>query len=269
MTIGDYEVFRKRGYALAGGLTDLSQRASVYFHMYQDSGKRNVFPLIAAHGALWAAGYFKRGLRGGQTLSAQYLFNPTLRAQKLQAAQDFANKFRNINRRVCAESYAIYYYTKHFSKNDMIIALAGESLANALYACHESNTSGTPFSREQRAALFLAFFSWEQNNIVAPSVTQAFAEFDWPAVKYFALRPTIAFSYFGKDYVLRFADFSSRDERIAKGLLAYEKAEEVGLPQAEQALRDYQIMPQEFFRDARAYYDGLTMALYFQQHAVN
>ncbi len=59
MTIDAYEALRKKGFALAGGIGDLRQRACIYLHLYQDSGGRNVFPLIAAHGALWAGRFFR------------------------------------------------------------------------------------------------------------------------------------------------------------------------------------------------------------------
>lgn len=108
MTREAYETLRKKGFALAGGLRDLSQRACVYHHMYADSGNRNVFPLLAAHGALWASGYFKKGMFGGRVLSIQYLLTPWLVKPHLDALSEFADKFRDINRRVCAESYALY-----------------------------------------------------------------------------------------------------------------------------------------------------------------
>src|SRR3954468_130726 len=95
-----YEALRAQGFRLSGGLGDLRQRACVYHHMYEDSGGRNIFPLIAAHGALWAAGYFRKGMLGGRVLSAQYVFRTGLRAAKLESLSDFANKFRDINRRV-------------------------------------------------------------------------------------------------------------------------------------------------------------------------
>ncbi len=62
MTTAAYQNLRQRGIQLAGRVGDFRQRACIYHHMYADSAGRNVFPLIAAHGALWAAGYFKKGL---------------------------------------------------------------------------------------------------------------------------------------------------------------------------------------------------------------
>ncbi|QNM96191.1 hypothetical protein [Chitinimonas koreensis] len=259
MTAAAYQALRSKGYRLAGGLDDLQQRACVYHHLYQDSGRRNVFPLIAAHGALWAAGYFRRGMLAGQLLSLQYLARPARRRAQLQALADFADRFRDINRRVCAESYALYHYTRQYGAGPVGSSM-GEAFTEALLACHASNAGGTPFAPEQREALFREFFLWEQAHIVAPSVTAAYAGFHWPAIRYLALRPTVEFAYFGQAHGLPFADFSSRQERVEKGLQAYRRAEAVGLDRVEQALRDYRLMPRAFFHDSIAYYRQVELA---------
>lgn len=257
MTKEAYEILREKGFALAGGLRDLSQRACVYHHMYEDSGNRNVFPLLAAHGALWASGYFKKGMFGGKVLSIQYLLTPWLAKRHLDSLSEFADKFRGINRRVCAESYALYYYTRSHEENDFIRSIIGNDFAKVLYECHRSNDLGSRFSRESREELFNQFFRWEQENIVAPSVTEAYATFHWRAVKYLALRPRIEFSYFGKGYDLPFEDFSSKQERMAKGVVAYRRAEHVGMAHVEEALRCYRILPAAFFHDPRAHYQAI------------
>ena len=112
MTFEAYEALRMDGYAMAGELDDLARRADVYRTMFRASGQRNVFPLIAAHGALWAVGYFELGKLGGMLMSLPYLLTPALRREKLAGLKVFADKFKDINRRVCAESYAIYHYTR-------------------------------------------------------------------------------------------------------------------------------------------------------------
>lgn len=260
MTKEAYEVLREKGFALAGGLSDLSQRASVYHHMYEDSGHRNVFPLIAAHGALWASGYFRKGMLGGKILSAQYFLVPWRIRENLASLAEFADKFRDINRRVCAESYAIYYYTKTHPEDEFIRSMIGGEFSEIICECHRANELGNPFSGSSRKELFYQFFRWEQENIVAPSVMAAYETFHWPSVKYLALRPTVEFSYFGKGFTLPFDDFSSKEERMNKGLMAYLRAEEVGLAHVEDSLRRYRIMPTEFFLDSRAYYANIEQA---------
>ena len=239
MTSAHYAALKKEGYLLAGELDDVNRRAWVYHQMYLDSGKRSVFPLIAAHGALWAVGYFRLGRLGGMLLSLRYLLMPAVRRAKLAALAQFADRFRDINRRVCAESYAIYHYTKRHGGDDFIRAVIGDGFADCLCACHASNQDDTPFGKAMREKLFLHFFNWEQAHIVGPAVTDAFEEFDWEHVARLARRTKLTFSYFGKDFKVRFHNFASTEERISRGLQVYRRAEEVGLDQVERALASY------------------------------
>ena len=57
----EYDRLIAEGVRLAGRLADVPQRAAAYHHVFFDSGRNHVFPLIAAHGALWARGYFAFG----------------------------------------------------------------------------------------------------------------------------------------------------------------------------------------------------------------
>lgn len=254
----EFRALQKKGNVLAGELGDLVQRASVYHHMYQDSNGRNVFPLIAAHGALWASGYFNRGMMAGKLLSIQFLLNPSKRKAKMLSLFEFADKFREINRQVCAEAYALYHYTKRntdVSELDLKYSYRPE-LLEILYKCHNSDT----FTEKDRKVLFFEFFSWEQENIVAPSVEAAYEKFDWGVVKRLALKPNVEFAYFG-DKNLRFVDFSSKVERIEKGLKAFIRAEEVGLDEVEKALYQYGIMPSQFFENPVKFHVQLSAAL--------
>ena len=231
-----YAALRDKGRLMAGSIADLGQRACVYHHMYADSGGRNVFPLIAAHGALWAAGYFKKGMFGGKLFSLRYFLAPRLRREKLRSLGAFADQFRDINRRVCAESYAIYYYTKYHGGDAFIRSVIGDAFADALCACHADDA----FPPAMREDLFRAFFNWEQSNIVGPAVEQAFRQFDWGAIKALARQPRIEFAYFGPHFYMRFDDFTVTAERIVRGLQAYRRAEEVGLDHVEHMLGTYQ-----------------------------
>ena len=80
-----YANVEREAVALAGGLTALSQRATVYRHLFLASGGDHAFPLIAAHGALWAGGYFRFGMRLGAALSW-----PLLRSISLKPCVRFA-----------------------------------------------------------------------------------------------------------------------------------------------------------------------------------
>ncbi|MDD0841341.1 hypothetical protein [Pseudomonas sp. Gutcm_11s] len=228
---------------LAGALTDLAQRASVYHHLYQDSGGRNVFPLIAAHGALWGAGYFALGMKVGTLLSAQFLFSPDQRRAKLRQLHAFADAFREINRQVCVEAYTAYHFSKLHGDHPGAERYLQPRLLAALNRCHHAQARGEPLAQAERSELFEAFFLWEQEFIVGPAVERALAALDWPLIRRVALRPRI--------------DFASTAERIEKGMRAYELAEQAGLAQVEIDLRRYGVLPQAFFRDSAEHFAAL------------
>lgn len=259
MTIAAYQNLRQLGLQLAGGMDDLCQRVGVYHHMYTDSGGRNTFPLIAAHVGLHAVDFYRKGELAGQVLSLLHVLWPRRRRARLDSLAGFIHQFRDINRQVCAESYAIYYYTKQYGQTAEIESVIGREFATLLCRCHESQRSGSVFAPEERAALFSAFFGWEQDHIVAPAVKAAFQHFDWPLIKALALRPKIRFSYFGR-HPIRFKDFSSKAERIQHGLEAYARAEAIGLDRVEAALADYHIMPKSFLQNPEQYFDGVMRA---------
>lgn len=265
--LSEYESIREDGYKLAGGLCDLSQRASIYYHMYEDSGGRNVFPLIAAHGALWASGYFSKGMKVGKILSIQYLYNPKLLFTKYSSLKKFADAFRDINRRVCAEAYCVYHFTKKYGHTDFSRNIVPLPLLEMLNLCHFSKKRNTHFSQEHRKKLFEAFFLWEQEVIVSPAVETAIKNFDWPLVKFLAMRPKIEFSYFDKKNGLQFVNFSSRKERIALGLQAYELAELVGFKFVEESIKSYKIMPNRFFDNTSEFF--LSVKEVANCHSVN
>ena len=261
----EYNELRRIGYSLAGGLNDLSQRAAVYYHLYEDSEGRNIFPLMAAHGALWAKGYFQKGMWAGKVLSLQYSYNPKHLIQKYNSLIDFANAFRDINRRVCAEAYCAYHFTKKYGKTKFAEQVIPQKLLAALNHCHYSQSINAPLNSVERRALFEAFFLWEQETIVSPAVENAVEMFMWPSVKWFAMKPKIEFAYFGKGVGLQFTDFSVKAERIEKGLKAFELAEKVGYKAVEQAIAYYKIMPQNFFNSTSFYFLNIYKAAGFSR----
>ncbi len=259
----EYKELRRIGYSLAGGLSDLSQRAAVYYHLYEDSEGRNIFPLMAAHGALWAKGYFQKGMRAGKLLSLQYAYNPKYLTQKYKSLIDFANAFRDINRRVCAEAYCVYHFTKKYGQTKFAEQVIPKQLLITLNHCHYSQSIGKPLNNVERRSLFEAFFLWEQETIVSPGVEKAVENFTWPSVKWIAMRPKIEFAYFGKGVGLQFKDFSLKAERIEKGLEAYELAEKVGYKAVERAISHYKIMPKSFFNNTNFYFLNVYKAAGF------
>jgi hypothetical protein len=256
-----YRQFHDEGTRLAGGLSDLAQRAAVYHHVYYDSGRNHIFPLIAAHGALWARGHFAFGKNLAWWLSWQYGYDESLRQRQLDAVEAFANTLRDINRRVCADTYASYHFTARFGGHPDAARIVSPSLLEVLNQVHAARRSGRELTSGQKQAVFEAHFLNEQEYVVGPTIAQGTAELAWPLVKWIALRPTIRFAYFPAGEQLCFRDFSNREERVRNGLRAFRFAAQVGWNETAAALRDYAILPAEFFVDERRHFNALKQTV--------
>jgi hypothetical protein len=255
-----YSQLRAEATALAGGLTDLPQRASVYHHLYKHSNGNHVFPLLAAHGALWAKGYFQMGMKLGWALSWRYI-KANERKDKLHQLVEFANAFRDINRRVCVETFTIYYLCRqpdllHFSEHHM-----PNSLIDKMIKCNAATDKSEYLSNDAKRELFGEFFLWEQHNIVGPAVDAAVKAFEWPQLKKVALRPALRFSYLPWLRPLRFDDFASMPERVERGFQAYDAASLAGWANVERALRKYRIMPGPFFTNSETYFEKVCRSV--------
>lgn len=252
------------GTRLAGSLTALSQRATTYHHLFRDSGGNHVFPLIAAHGALWARGYFAFGMKLGRCLSWQYFLDAEHRRRQLAALDEFASAFRDVNRRVCIDTYANYHFAAQFGEHPEAAEILDPQLLDALNRVHAARRAGRELSDADKRIVFESHFLHEQTHVVGPSLQIAVENFDWPLVREIALRPLIKFAFFREREFFWFRNFASREERIDKGLRAFEAAASVGWQRVESTLRDYDILPSAFFADSVRYFadlrEGLTAA---------
>lgn len=235
----DYAAARREAELMAGAARDLAQRAVVYHHLFRHSGGGHAFPLLAAHGALWASGYLAWGGRLGAALSLSAPHRPAQRRARLADLAAFAEAFREINRRVCVEVYASYRFTLAHGEAAGAEAHVDPVLLDALNRCHHAGRRMRALGEAERAHVFEVVFRWEQRAVVAPAVAAAVAGFRWEPVRRLALRPAIRFSYMPHRETLRFSDFADTDERIEKGLRAYGIAEAVGWGTVEARLSRY------------------------------
>ncbi len=249
-----YEILRREAELLVGSRYDLIRRVAVYHHLYRHSGGNHVFPLIAAHGALWANWYFRWGMRIGRILSLQYLFDSPLQKRRLADLRIYADAYRDINRRVCIETYCVYHFSRLYGHLPNADAYVPAELLQKMMNCHVAAAQKRELDAQARADLFNAFFLWEQDTIVAPAVEHATDVFYWPILKAIALRPSIRFAYFPFKRRLNFSYFVDKHERIEKGFAAYAIAEQVGLDAVEQKLSRYKIMPRAFHDDSEKHF---------------
>lgn len=247
------------GTRLAGSLTALSQRATTYHHLFQDSHGNHVFPLIAAHGALWARGYFALGMKLGRWLSWQYLFDVERRQQQLRALDEFADAFRDVNRRVCIDSYANYHFTAQFGEQPEAAEIVDPQLLDALNRVHAACRAGISLSDADKRHVFEAHFLYEQAHVVGPRITEAAERFAWPLVRFIALRPLVKFAFLPERQFLWFRNFACREERIKNGLRAFDIAAASGWDHVEQTLQAYDVLPAEFFANSVDYFAELRL----------
>lgn len=256
-----YARLQREGERLAGGLADLPQRAATYHHLFEHSGGNHVFPLIAAHGALWASGYFRFGMRLGACLSWQYALSPEVRRRRLAALRRFADAFREINRRVCVDSYAVYHFTARFGRHRQADAFVPAEVLDALNRLHAAGRGGRELTDRQRRAVFVAHFLNEQRSIVAPGIEAAVRDFDWPLVRLLALKPLIRFAYFPRRRWLWFSHFDDQQQRIERGLEAFDLAAAAGWNYTAASLRRYAVLPDAFFAGSARHFADLRASL--------
>ena len=230
---------------LAGRNCDLAQRATVYHHIYHHSRGNHLFPLIAAHGALWAGGYFAFGMQLGKWLSWTSLFSATSRQHKRELLAEFADAFRNVNRLVCIETYMTYHFSALHGDLPSASHFIPHALLTQLNKVHQARTNGTQLSAVEMREVFKTFFLNEQATVVGPKINAAGLDFDWPLMRYIALMPHVRFAYMS-GLGLQFWNFCDEAQRIKNGMRACDIALDVGLNYVEQTLESYRVLPPQF-----------------------
>lgn len=255
-----HEELRTEGTRLAGSLSDLAQRATFYHHLFEHSHGNHVFPLIAAHGALWAKGYFAFGMMLGDWVNWTSLSRAT-RLKRITALRVFADAFREINRRVCVDTYTSYHFTRIYGDHPLADRFVEPQLLVALNRMHAARRVRQELPDDQKRDIFQRFFRNEQEYVVGPSVQEAVARFDWPLIKFVALKPVIRFAYFPARKRLRFSDFSDQKQRITQGLQAFDWAAEMGWDGVVAALGEYGILPREFFAGSAEHFEMMRTGI--------
>ena len=223
----------------------------MYHHLFEHSGGNHIFPLIAAHGALWARGYFAFGTSLGRCLA--FPSGEQKRQRHLAALEAFANAFRDINRRVCIDTYANYHFVGEFGDHPDAVRFVKPELLTALNRLHAARRQCVELSDPQKRNIFQVHFLNEQENVVAPSIGQATTDFQWPLMKFLAIRPLVRFAYFPGTTIFWFRRFDRTSERIQRGLQAFDIGSNAGWHHVESTLRNYQILPDSFFVDSAAH----------------
>lgn len=240
-----YQQIRTEAERLAGGNGDLAQRATVYHHLYHHSRGNHVFPLIAAHGALWAKGYFSFGRRLARLIACLTDVSPASRRIKLQLLDDFAEAFRNVNRLVCVETYTTYHFTASYGNCPLASEWIPLPLLTQLVRVHQARLHQSSLTPHAKREVFEAFFLHEQKTVVGPKINAAGATFDWPLMRSIALMPYVRFAYM-PNLGLQFWNFCDEGERVKNGMKACDMALHVGLNEVERSLENYRLLGRRF-----------------------
>lgn len=250
-----YESYRLRATELAGGLLDIPRRVRLLYQMYIDSAGNHLFPLIAAHGALWAAGYFEIGGAIGRLIARRYFYNSRERAYRLGLLDEFATGFRRVNRQVCIDTLTNYWFLRDHGAVPEAAQLLPESLVDTLRLVHQNRIAGQRLGSVERRRIFEQSFRCEQEVTVAPGVAEAIAGFDCRVMQFICLHPLVRFRFFPRWRYLVFRNFGQTDERIRRGLQAFEFAERAGDEHVVETLGHYPVMTLDEIRSPLCEFD--------------
>ena len=107
---------------------------------------------------------------------------------------------------------------------------------------HDARGRQREFSAAERRVVFEQSFRCEQEITVAPGVRDAVQGFECRIMRFLCLHPIVRFAYFPRFHALLFRDFADKDDRIAKGMRAFDLAERVGWSHVSRALQEYGVM---------------------------
>ena len=250
----EYEILKTEASQLAGDLLDIPRRVAVLHNLYLDSNGNHAFSLIAAHGALWAWSYFETGGSLGRLMTWRYFYNSTERAYRLGLLNSFAESFREVNRKVCIDTVANYNFVARFGREPNADQILPTRLFEALTLVHAAKDSGAKLAEEVKFNIFIASFHCEQEVTVAPGVKLAVAGFDCPILRRLILRPIVRFRFFPKRNFMFFKDFSETEERIRRGMHAFQLAQSAGWDYVQESMKAYGVMPKDYFDDPQKTY---------------
>jgi hypothetical protein len=248
-----YDAIRATAVQLAGEPGDIAQRVMVHHQIYRDSNGNHAFPLVALHGALWAAGFFETTGRLGDALRARYFYSRRERELRMAMLGGFAQGFKAVNRSVFVDTFTNFYFTRHYGSRNDASSLLHPELFAALNAVHAATQSGIQLKPEQKRLVFSLALQYEQEVTVAPGIKAEVEKFDCPILTFLCLRPLVRFPYFPRRTWMWFRNFADKSERIAKAMRSYDLAAQTGWTTVESAMRLSPVLPAAYWSDPNAF----------------
>lgn len=223
------------GQALAGRADDMSGRAQVYRELYAASGNNFIFPLIAAHGALWGRWYLCVGRLAARIVNLLD-WNAWPSAERVASFDRFVDALKIINRDVLTECYVAFHLTRTLGRHAVVKTRLSHSIIELLTGMHAATSRGESLAVAEQRRIYETFFRHEQERVAAPAVERAFAQLRWPYMNGICRRPWVWLAYFRYGKSLNFRDFAAAEERIEKGLISFDRAAALGWPSIETLL---------------------------------
>ena len=204
----------------AGPKESLRFRARGYLDLYAASNGVCMFALVAAHGALWASWYLVCAKLAAMVFA---VLDPTCRLSPGKRYREFAAyvmTLKEINQLVMIETYVLVHTLKTEGVETALAMGIPADLARD-YASAMDDPSGQSIDLRD---LYHRHFLWEQQRVVSDKLDTAIEAFTWPFMKSLCQRPWVWFSYFRVGSSMNFRSFTDQEERVEKGLIAFDRA---------------------------------------------
>ena len=247
-----HAVIRGDAERLAGGVDDLGQRSLVYHQVYRDSGAQFHFPLVASHGALWATWYLRAARMAAHLFSVCDVTCRLSRRERMRTYTAYVDAIKEINRQVMIEAYTCLYLYGVCGERACAELGLSERLAEQFRERFSADAITFARTHESDRDFYETFFRWEQQKVVGPAVDSALEAFAWPFMKALSRRPWVWFSYFRLGRALIFRDFADKEERVRKGLAAFDWAAAKGWEAIERNCRRNPFLPRGLKMDETA-----------------
>ena len=172
-----FQAIRSRALWLGGRPADIGQRIVAHYSVYRDSRRNFTFPLLALHGAGWAHGYFRLLDRLlGPYATFRYPLSSRKREELITCMRRAMDGFKMANRRVLADTFANYHFTKEYGRERGADKILMQPLLSRMNALHDATRRGEVLTPLQKATLFSESFRWEQANSVWAMVERTIRE---------------------------------------------------------------------------------------------
>jgi hypothetical protein len=223
----DIADIRKRAEAAAGPLVSMRLRSVGYLDLYHVSKGGCNFALVAAHGALWASWYLVCARFAAMVFAVCDFTGPLSTVQKYRQIDAYVTVLKTINQSVMIESFVLIHCIRELGREGAMQIGYPQELVDG----YGDIMGGQSADVAELRRLYHLHFEWEQERVVSTALEDGFAVFTWPLMRGLCQRPWVWFSYFKVGKSMNFKSFTDCDERIEKGLIAFDRAADLGFSQ--------------------------------------